>query len=411
MMLKKLVLDFETTYDKEHSLTHMTTLQYIRDPRFDVLGCSIIYDGGEPLWLDGHDLKDYPIDWANTEFIAHNAQFDGAVLNAFFGLKPARYMCTVALVRSLLQTRDNRLKIIAPLLGLGEKGDGLTEGAQVSDQKLIDYALQDAVLCEGIYDKLIGFLPESERELIHITTRWHAEPVLILNEDMLIKAKQEAVAKRNALIHATGLEEGILTSNQQFSRHLEGLGIKIPTKKSPTSGLDTYALAKGDAAFHAMVAAHPEYKNLWEGRLAAKSNIEIARPQSFLNTGSPFPMPLNYYGAHTGRWSGSDKLNVQNMPKHSALRESLTAPEGMNIIVADSSQIELRINAWFSGQQDILDTLYADGDVYVMEAARQFKIPVEAVTPDQRQFGKVCQLGLGYVWAGGNSSSPVVLGP
>lgn len=84
------------------------------------------------------------------------------------------------------------------------------------------------------------------------------------------------------------------------------------------------------------------------------------------------------------------------------MRKAFTAPKGQVIVVADSAQIELRTNFWLAGQDDKLDILVKGGCVYVAEAAAQFGIEIDGlpkkgmVSGDQRQYGKLCQLSMGF---------------
>ena len=78
-----------------------------------------------------------------------------------------------------------------------------------------------------------------------------------------------------------------------------------------------------------------------------------------------------YYGAHPGRFSGLDKLNLQNMGRKSALRRAVIAPPGYKVVAGDLSQIEARITACLAGQMDLVelfrhyDNIEADDrDVY-----------------------------------------------
>jgi DNA polymerase len=152
---------------------------------------------------------------------------------------------------------------------------------------------------------------------------------------------------------------------------------------------------------------------LVEARLAAASNNAIKRIENLISIAGyaphTLPVQLNVSGAHTHRLSGGGKINMQNLNRGSALRTAIEAPPGFVILVADSSQIELRANMWFAGQQDVVDLLtpgeyvYTDdhvewkgGDVYRAQASAQFNVPPEAVTKPQRQFGKVVELGAGY---------------
>jgi DNA polymerase len=147
-----------------------------------------------------------------------------------------------------------------------------------------------------------------------------------------------------------------------------------------------------------MVTDNPEHHALFAGRLAAKSTIEVTRIQRLIEIGlrGTLPMPLKYYGAHTGRWSGSDGLNPQNFTRKSEMRKCIIAPPGYVLLVADLKQIELRVNMWFCNEERWLEILRAGSDVYVVAASEQTGIPPEEINDSQRFFGKTIELGLGY---------------
>jgi DNA polymerase len=194
-----------------------------------------------------------------------------------------------------------------------------------------------------------------------------------------------------------------LRSNIKFAALIRELGLEPPLKISVTTGKQTYAFAKGDVGYQQFVNDNPEYNHIWEARASEKSTIDRTRAQRFLDAADPdtrkMSIPLNYYGAHTGRASGGDKLNFQNLKRGSTLRKALVAPEGHQVVVADSSNIEARVLAWLAKQHDIIEQ-YEDGkDVYCSFADKIF--PELAPTnkkdhPFERFLGKVCILGLGY---------------
>jgi DNA polymerase len=111
-------------------------------------------------------------------------------------------------------------------------------------------------------------------------------------------------------------------------------------------------------------------------------------------------VPIRYYAAHTGRWGGADKINLQNLPSRGPngkkLKKAIIAPEGHTVVEADSSQIEARVLAWFAGQNDLVDQFSKGEDVYKYMASSIYNVAVENVTKDQRFVGKTTILGAGY---------------
>lgn len=108
---------------------------------------------------------------------------------------------------------------------------------------------------------------------------------------------------------------------------------------------------------------------------------------------------------NTGRWSGGNKMNLQNLPRGSELRRSIVAPEGHKIVVVDSSQIEARVLAWLAGQENLLEQFRNKADVYSAFASVVYGRPIDRKRvdehgnkPDELEgiVAKVCVLGLGY---------------
>jgi DNA polymerase bacteriophage-type len=112
------------------------------------------------------------------------------------------------------------------------------------------------------------------------------------------------------------------------------------------------------------------------------------------------PIPLKYYGAHTGRWAGSDKVNFQNLPardkKKKALKNAIIPPEGHRIINCDSSQIEARVLVWLAGQNDVVSWYEEGRDVYSEFASKIYGKTITKDDKTERAVGKTCILGLGY---------------
>ena len=109
------------------------------------------------------------------------------------------------------------------------------------------------------------------------------------------------------------------------------------------------------------------------------------------------PAPLRYYAAHTGRFGGTEKLNMQNLPRGGELRKCLIAPEGHLIYVADLSNIEARMLAWLAGEANLLQQFRNGDDIYSNFASVIYNKPIDKTeNPTERLVGKTAILGLGY---------------
>lgn len=395
-------IDFETYYDRAYSLSKMSTEEYIRDERFKVHGVSIAVDDTAPPWVPHAQVQSAlsALHGEHTEavWVAHNAQFDMAILAWRFGVAPKRTHDTLAMSRIVRYHGKHTLAALSEHYDLGAKGNALAKTLGVRDldplleQQLAEYCVQDVTLLRKLYKRLSadmvttlgGVRAARELALIDLTTRLFTEPVLEVNARLLHDRMAELEAQRDKAIASAGVLESVLMSNPQFASVLAAHGVAVPGTFRKT---DTDLLA---------LLENPHVGHLVRGRLAAKSVSELRRTQRFIGVAGRgvMPVPLKYHGAHTGRWSGWDGINMQNLNRGSALRKCLTAPEGYVLVVVDSSQIEARVLAWLAGENELLQQ-FADGDdVYVRFAMRIW--PGQQIDDARRFVGKTCILGLGY---------------
>jgi hypothetical protein len=96
-------LDFETYYDAFYTLKKYSTSEYIRDPRFEVIICGVKVGTGPTIVLEGKALERRfkQIDWSKTDLLCHNTPFDGFIMSHHYGVKPRRYLDTLAMARGL----------------------------------------------------------------------------------------------------------------------------------------------------------------------------------------------------------------------------------------------------------------------------------------------------------------------
>jgi DNA polymerase len=421
-------LDFETYYSKEFSLSKLTTEEYINDPRFEVIGVAMKIDDDKTEWFSGShaEIKAWlnQVDWSTSALLCHNTQFDGAILSFIFGITPAKYFDTLCMARAIHGVdAGGSLAALVERYALGKKGTEVVDalGKRRQDftpadlRRYGDYCINDVNLTFALFSVLISdYFPRSELDLIDMTLRMYTQPVLQVDDALLVTRLEEIKEEKHVLL--TGLksklgcetEEDVrkkLASNPQFAALLTEFGIDPPMKISPTTKKETYALAKNDEGFIELTEHDdPFIQQLCAVRLGTKSTIEESRIERFIHIGARnrgrLPVPLRYYGAHTGRWAGADAVNFQNLPsrdkKKKALKNSVVAPPGHVIINCDSSQIEARVLAWLAGQKDLVQQ-FADGqDVYSVFASKVYKRPVSKKDPVERFVGKTCVLGLGY---------------
>jgi len=418
-------IDFETFYDTGFSLSRMTTEEYIQDDQFQVIGVAIKINDDKTEWYIGDDCAKAlaEIDWANSMLLCHNTQFDGAILKWYYGFEPAGYFDTLSIARALHGINaGGSLKALAERYKLGEKG---TEVVDAKGMRLEDfpehqlrqygvYCKNDVKLTYDLFKVISMGFPVDELKLIDITLKMFISPTLQLDTEILKIRLQEVKQGKTLLLE--GLMKKLecedaeavrkkLASNKQFAELLCQMGVRCPMKISPTTGKETFALAKNDVGFIALCEHEDTFiQDLCAVRLGTKSTMEEARIERFISiatrNNNQLPIPLKYYGAHTGRWAGIDKVNFQNLPsrdkKKKALKNAILPPDGHVIMNVDSSQIEARILVWLAGQHDVVEQFRKGEDVYSVFASKVFNREVSKKTPTERFIGKTCILGLGY---------------
>jgi hypothetical protein len=433
-------VDFETFYSKDFTLSGKTlnTSEYIRDDRFHIHGVSIKRGNRKTYWYTGKNIATAlaAIDWSKSAMLAHNTPFDGFICSHHFKILPAFYLDTLSMARA---THSHHMRHDLNTIAIAHGLAGKTKRAALADTKgklvltatesraLGAYCVDDTEDTHKIFWKLYDNITDDELRLIDITVRMFCDPVLDVDLPRVrAELEKEIGGKQTALLNS-GADVVDLMSNEKFATLLIAAGAKLPMKVSPSTGKMTYAFAKSDLDFQALAESkNPKIAALCAARLKVKSTIGETRAVRFLEAGKngmKLPVMLLYSGAHTHRWSGGNKLNLQNLVRGGELRKSIKAPPGYVIVVADSAQIEARVTAWLAKQKDVLEAFRNKRDIYSEFASLVFGYPVDrkrakinavgqylneagqVVTDRKDAFfphvmegfvGKVCVLGLGY---------------
>ena len=407
-----ITLDFETYYSKQYGLKKLTTEEYVRHKKFEVIGVAVKVNNDATEWFSGgkkglHKFL-HKFDWENSVALAHNAMFDMAILNWHFDIRPKKIADTLAMSRAV-----HTIEVGGSLAALAEHYRLVAKGTEVHDaigKRRLDfkkdelsayggYCIQDVELTRKLFDILTKRFNVFELNLIDLTARMFTEPSLVLDTGVLEAHLQDVKDKKEALMAKVKHEKTKLTSNPQFAELLIGYGINPPMKISPATGKDTFAFAKSDEGFKALQEhCNPEVQALVAARLGVRSTIEEKRTERFIAIAErgPLPIPLRYYAAHTGRWGGSDKINMQNLPRGSKLKYALCAPKGYKFVDCDLSQIEARTLAWLAEADDLVKAFDRGDDVYKIMAGAIYEKEPEDITKDERFVGKQTVLGCGY---------------
>lgn len=425
-----ITVDFETFYSKDFGFRTHTTEEYVRGDQFEVIGVAVKVNDEKTRWFTGdfEQTKAWlsQFDWANSFVLAHNTQFDGAILSWIFGFRAKVWLDTLCMARAIHGVdAGGSLAKLAVRYGVGEKG---TEVEMAKGKRRKDFSLQemeeyggycknDVDLTYYIFQLMMTEFPKKELKVIDCTLRMFIEPALVLDLPLLEQHLEDVKNKKEALLEAAAADKDILMSNDKFAELLKSLKVDPPTKISARTGKEAWAFAKTDEAFKALTEhPDPRVQALVAARLGTKTTLEETRTQRFIDIAKrgALPVPIKYYAAHTGRWGGDDKINLQNLPSRGAngnkLKMAIRAPEGWVLVDSDSSQIEARVVAWMAGQDDIIEMFEKNDqekiegippdeqkyDVYKIMASAIYNKPVEEVTKEERFVGKTTILGAGY---------------
>lgn len=177
-----ITIDFETYYDTNYSLTKMPTSAYVCSPSFEIIGVGFQLDYNEPVWVPNRlwsaalraELERLP--WDDAVCVAHNAQFDGLILEEHFYIHPARYFCTMMAARPVFQQKvgSTSLAKLAEHIGIGAKGAEVVtaKGKHMSDfseQELKDYGeycKNDVRLSYILYQLLMAWYEKRDRTIL-----------------------------------------------------------------------------------------------------------------------------------------------------------------------------------------------------------------------------------------------------
>ena len=444
--MKIITADFESFWSVEHSLTKMNPIVYALHPDTEIISLALKVNDEPTQVVFGESAAKSllsSIDWSDAILVAHNnSGFDAMLFSWRFGIKPKLWACTLAMARPHhASTVGGSLAKLVAHYNLGVKDQSAlmnTKGKHLKDftdderAAMAEYNKADTDQCYGLFKILIKKTPVYEMKLIDQSIRQLIHPAFECDTNLLENtlAEERFRKKENLLNLARQLGANVtdpdaaaeaiskmLGSSAKFAEFLRSKGVEPPMKVSPTTGKETYALAKTDQEFLDLQEHDdPIIAAASAARLGVKSTMLETRIETFLEvaeyTDGSMPVAVNYYAAHTGRNGGSMKLNQLNLPRiprdkdgnivakpSNALRCCHIAPRGHKVVVADLSGIELRVNMFLWKVPYAMELFTTDpekADLYKVFAGNLYNVPPTEVSKQQRQIGKIAHLGLGY---------------
>lgn len=377
--LVTLTVDFETFWDKDHTLSKMSPIAYVLSPKTELISLAYKFgDGPTEVIFGEREIKAWSktVDWANTMVIGHNMSgFDSMILAWRLGAEPKMWACTAAMARPWFS--KTQAKVLNTRTGVKEPKDGVslaklvaefklgvkdqnvlhdTKGRNLKDftaeevEAMRKYNAADVDQCWGLFKHLFKVTTPQELLLVDMTTRMLVCPQFIVDRDLLTTTlAEERERKHNMLLdlakslgmhrkefdtvgemldhdkrkHFDEIAAAVgktLGSATKFSALLTSLGVEVPTKISPTTGKKAPALAKTDEAFVALQEhENPVVAAAAQARLGVKSTLLETRIEAFITASDPLngllPAPLRYAGADTTGRWSGEQYNPQNLPR------------------------------------------------------------------------------------------------
>jgi len=403
-------IDFETYYDKETSITTLGQWHYLRSPASDIYmvaiqGPDVDYVGcpKKAPWakIDGH------------KWVAHNYSFDGAVIERLreqgcVQSKPVAWDCTANLSVAVGAPR-NLLGASRELLDrhidkdprdkMHSKKWSDVEGTEFG-KEVLEYARQDAKACLGIYEKFSGDMLPTESELSKHTIEMGWRGIQV-DQDAVsagIKALQKVTWESENALPWIDETDGVVLSTKAFRRECAKAGIPWPTSLAENSE----ECALWESQYGEQV---PFVGIMRDWRKANSLLAKLKVMQGRIKPDGTMSYGLKYMGAHTGRWSGDSKFNVQNLPRNEMfgvdLRGCIVPRPGKKFVICDLAQIEPRVLAWLSGNEGLLDAIRNGYGIYEAAAKNMSlwdgpKGTLKKTDAPLYQLVKAMVLGLGY---------------
>lgn len=298
--------------------------------------------------------------------------------------------------------------------------------------RLIEYCRQDVIAEKVIHQKL-GELPYKEQEIFWLDRKINERGVKVDLDaiDLLLEVIKTQERRANVrLRQITNGQVDRVTSVVDTLAWLKEKGVELPDLSKKTVEQTLREASDPESKLD------PEVEEVLQIRQDnAKSSIaKIKAMKSAVAEDGRIHGMFQYYGAHTGRWTGR-LVQLQNLPQglnlepqtinvlhrdlkeispsrwldqvemhfgppmpviSSMIRSLIIAEQGHNLWVYDYKSIEPRVLSWLADEKSMLEGYRQGKDIYKSLASQIYQIPEEEIDKQQRQFGKMGILGCGY---------------
>jgi DNA polymerase-1 len=365
----------------------------------DIRLLTLAIPGREPWLLDlralGYDLGPLKLALQGLEVIGHNLRFDALWLAVKCGLRLANVFCTLT-ASKLLTNGSNQKNDLGECLRrhLGvdlPKGQAKSDwGQPVLSPDQLAYAGNDVLHLHTLKTKLeeaiglagLGEVARLEMSLLPVVVATEARGFGMDKEKLQAlyqRAKAQTEAIRKELQQRASSPDFNPNSQPQLLQEFAVQGITLSNTTKETLSQCPHPLA----------AQILDYRDAKKQAEQAESLLEAISADGRIHA------RFNPLGAETGRFSSSEP-NLQNVGRGKALRSCFVAAPGQALVIADYSQIELRVAAVIAGEERMLRAYQKGVDLHKQTASLVLEKPLDQVSKEDRQLAKAVNFGLIY---------------
>jgi DNA polymerase I-like protein with 3'-5' exonuclease and polymerase domains len=408
-------LDTETT-DLDPYTSRLRLIQLATPERVSIIDLDAFATNGDTDLLQNQDLEPLRqlLESPRPIKIAHNAKFDAKFIKHKIGAEIGGLFDTL-LASQLVSAGDieerHGLEIVASryLNEAVDKTERLSNWNFELSEAQLEYAARDAAVLLPLREKLIDRL-KSESLVKCAQLEFECVMAVVdielagffmhkdrwLEQLAIVEKKREELAEKLQQVLAEESSQGSLfggpqrddinlDSHQQINQALTRLGIPVPDS---TRNWKLQPLA----AQYPVVETLLEYRTVQKALTSYGQNmIELINPMT-----KRLHADFRQIGAPTGRFACTNP-NIQQVPHAVEYRRCFSGfPDGRKLIIADYSQIELRILAEFSGDQGFMQAFNSGADLHRVTASQVFGVGLEQVSREQRDFAKRLNFGVVY---------------
>ncbi|MFN0119566.1 MAG: DNA polymerase [Blastocatellia bacterium] len=341
---------------------------------------------------------------------AHNAKFDTQFLLWHYGVRPGAIFDTM-IADQLISAGNDEERHSLEAAVRRHLGWQLDKEAQRSDWSgelndgQLEYAALDAMIVLALREKHAGKLREMELERVAqlefdcVGAVAAMELTGVYLDADLWRAQIARVKEKHRAV-AADLQRQLASNAEQMSLFSVGAQINLDSPQQVRDALARLGIRVDDTREHRlqrMSKQYPVLAQLIEYRHLSKSLSSYgANFLEFINakTGR-IHANFRQVGTPSGRMTCSQP-GLQQIPHTAEYRSCFRAPAGRKLLIADYSQIEMRILADFARDEALLQAFVDGADLHRTTASQMLRVPLDEVTPKQREYAKHLNYGIIY---------------